>query len=310
MIITQRLCELDREANCWYEPPQLMFNHYLWPPLVSYLHEHHNRVVLVSPLSTCHARPAKSGTFSRTDSKDAFLIADLARQGTFHFHEDYTPEEEAMHRLAISYDKLRKVCSATTPASEHRSMDRHGPLFPELLKVLKLDSLTARHLLQRYLLPEEYLTLDLDREADRLMDISRNQHGRETLLRLQVLARRSVGVPQSDPGRTAQRLTVDAWLSMIDALEAQIRSVEGELVRLSRETPYHAPLVSLKGISDLLAALFIAEVRDPSRFPRPKQIERLAGCNLHVHDSGTYKGRRITHLGGSRLRWVLYQMAS
>lgn len=136
-----------------------------------------------------------------------------------------------MHRLAISYDKLRK------------SLQRHyarlraqlKTMFPELLKVLRLDTLTARHLLARYLLPEDFLTLDLDREAAHLMAISRGQHGCTTLLQLQALA------------------------------------------HLARQTPYHTVLVSLKGVSDLLAALFIAEVRDPHHFPRPKQIERLAG---------------------------------
>ena len=58
----------------------------LWANLVNYLHQHGCRVVLVSPLSTCHGRPSKSGDFSRTDPKDAYLVADLAREGRFHFH--------------------------------------------------------------------------------------------------------------------------------------------------------------------------------------------------------------------------------
>lgn len=279
----------------------------LWPTLVHHLEQHRFCVVIVSPLAPCHARPAKSGNFSRTDSKDAFLIADLARQGTFQERLTYSPEQEALHRLGITYDKLRK------------SLQRHYArlraqleiLFPEFLQVLHLDTLTARHLLRRYLLPEEYLALDLDREADRLMEVSRRQHGRETLLKLQALARQSIGVPQFEPEGAAQRRTADAWLALIDALDTQIRAVTSDLVSLSKMTPYHAPLTSLKGISDLLAALFLAELRDPSRFPLPKQIERLAGYNLHVSDSGTYRGRRrVSHLGNNRLRWILYQMAS
>lgn len=279
----------------------------LWPTLVHHLERQRFRVVIVSPLATCHARPAKSGNFSRTDSKDAFLIADLARQGTFQERIMYSSDQEALHRLGITYDKLRK------------SLQRHYArlraqleiLFPEFLQVLHLDTLTARHLLRRHLLPEEYLALDIDREADTLMEVSRRQHGRETLLQLQALARQSIGVLQSEPEREAQRRTADAWLALIDALETQIRCITNELIGISRRTPYHAPLTSLKGISDLLAALFLAELRDPSRFPLPKQIERLAGYNLHVSDSGTYRGRRrVSHLGNSRLRWILYQMAS
>jgi len=52
-------------------------------------------------------------------------------------------------------------------------------------------------------------------------------------------------------------------------------------------------------------------VRDPAQITHRKQIERLAGLNLYVHDSGQYKGRRrVSHIGNARLRWVLYRMAS
>ena len=43
----------------------------LWAHLVDCLSSHGCRVVLVSPLAPCHARPSKSGHFSRTDPKDA-----------------------------------------------------------------------------------------------------------------------------------------------------------------------------------------------------------------------------------------------
>ena len=109
----------------------------------------------------------------------------------------------------------------------------------------------------------------------------------------------------------AQRLSARAWLGLIETLKTQIQDVSDELIRLSKMTPYHAWLTSLKGISDLLAALFIAELRDPAQVRHRKQIEPLAGLNLYVHDSGTYKGRRrISHIGNARLRWVLFTMAS
>ena len=130
----------------------------LWANLVAYLRCQGYRVVLVSPLSTCHARPSKSGDFSRTDAKDAYLIADLAREARFHFHERYADQAEAMHRLSITYDKLRKSLQ------QHFARLRAAIelVFPELLHVLKLRSLTARHLLGAYLFPEDFLTLDLD----------------------------------------------------------------------------------------------------------------------------------------------------
>ena len=237
----------------------------LWPTLAGYLQQQHARLVLVSPLATCHARPSKSGDFSRTDPKDAFLIADLARQGTFHFIADYTPDEQAMHRLAITYDKLRKDlqrCRARLRAQVEI-------IFPEFVKVLKLNTLTAQHLLGRYLTTEDFLSLDLEHEAEMLMRLSREQHGRETLLKLQALARQSVGVPLRPAERIAERVTMDAHLVLIESVEREADRVSAELIELARATPYHALLVSLKGVSALLAALFIAELPGPSRSPEP-----------------------------------------
>jgi hypothetical protein len=212
-----------------------------------------------------------------------------------------------MHRLSITYDKLRK----TIQQHYGRLRALVELVFPELLKILTLGSLTAHHLLGRYLFPEDFLKLDLDQETTCLMALSRGQHGRETLVKIQARARQTIGVVMTDTEQHAQRLSAKAWLCLIKTLKAEIDDVSTELVRLSKTTPYHAPLTSLKGLSDLLAALFIAEVRDPAQVTHIKQIERLAGLNLYVHDSGRYKGRRrISHIGNARLRWVLYRMAS
>lgn len=277
----------------------------LWQTLVFYLHTQAYQVVLVSPLSTHHARPSMSRDFSRTDAKDPYLIAKLAWQGSFRRYRRYDEEIEARHALAISYDKLRKTIQQNY-ARLRALVER---VFPELLKVLNLDTKTARYLLGRYLLPEEFLRLDLEAETKALEKVSRSQHGQETLLRIQALARRTIGLACPPSVARAERLALESWLTLIEALEAQIAQVTDELIQLARKTPYFAPLVSLKGVSDLLAALFIAEIRQPGAFTHYKQIEKMAGFDLYVCDSGQYKGRRrITHLGNPRLRWVLYRM--
>lgn len=68
-------------------------------------------------------------------------------------------------------------------------------------------------------------------------------------------------------------------------------------------------LTNLMGISSETASLFLAEIRDISAFENYKEIEKYAGYNLHLTQSGKHVGsRRISHLGNSRLRWVLYRM--
>ena len=58
-----------------------------------------------------------------------------------------------------------------------------------------------------------------------------------------------------------------------------------------------------------MAALFIAEVRDIYLFDHYKKVEKMAGVNLRLSQSGNTAGpRHISHIGNNRLRWVLYKM--
>ena len=50
----------------------------LWKPIAAFLDGQGYTVALVSPLTTHHARPLHSHDFSRTDPKDAQLIAEAA----------------------------------------------------------------------------------------------------------------------------------------------------------------------------------------------------------------------------------------
>ncbi len=290
-----------------YEPDALVFaietSCALWQTLAFYLDRHGYAVVQVSPLSTHHARPGFSRDFSRTDAKDAYLIAKIAWQGNYTVYRRYDEQIEARHRLAICYDKLRKNLQQNY-ARLRALIER---VFPELLTVLNLDTKTARYLLERYLLPEDYLGLEAETRA--LEQVSRCQHGRETLLRIQVLARHTIGLACRPSVAEAEGLALQSWLSLIETLELQMARVTDDLVALTQAMPSFKALVSLKGVSSLLAALFIAELRQPAAFTHYKQIEKMAGFDLYVCDSGHYKGRRrITHLGNPRLRWVLYRM--
>lgn len=279
----------------------------LWRRLAHHLDLQGHTVVQVSPMATHHARPSMSGAFSRTDVKDAFLIAMIAWQGNYIPYRTYSDEVTARHELSLTYDKIRKTLQQQT-ARLRALIER---VFPELLILLRLDSLTARHLLRHYLLPQQYLQLDLEAESKKLRQISRNQHGLVLLEQIQQHARASIALKRPNPVAEAERLAAHSWLDQIELLEKHAKRVSEMLITSAWETPYMAPLVSLKGISDLLAALFIAEIRDPDAFTHYKQIEKMAGYDLYVNESGRYRGRRrITHLGNPRLRWILYRMVS
>jgi transposase len=62
----------------------------LWQTLAHYLHRQGYTVVLVSPVTTRRSRPFFNHDFSKTDPKDALLVASNARDGYFDYFQDFS----------------------------------------------------------------------------------------------------------------------------------------------------------------------------------------------------------------------------
>lgn len=278
----------------------------LWQKLCCFLCNKGFTVLMVSPLFTHHERPKINNNFSRTDPKDALAVANCARQGYFNFYRQYPPNQNAMHRLSITYDKLKKHMAQT----KQRIRSQVELIFPEFLDALDIDTDTARYLLSKYLTARQFLEMNLFAEAQEVMKISQRQHGESTLKAIKEAARKSIGINISDEEIIAERITLNCWLGQYILLKEQINSVLDQLVAFAELTPYFKIISSLKGVSDISAARFIAELRDLSYFNHYKKIEAISGINLKLSQSGQYTGyRRITHIGNHRLRAVIYKMA-
>ena len=278
----------------------------LWETLAFYLRSRGYAVVLVSPLSTHHSRPIMSMEFSRTDPKDAYLVATVAQRGAYHEYEQFPPELHAMHLLAITYDKLRKN-RAQNRARVRSVLDR---VFPEFPRLLKPCTDTAVYLLRKYLFPDEFLAMDIRTEAKAIEQISRRQCGRATLEKLQAAARTSIGIARQSDERLADRITLDAYLALIDTVEQHMQRVLDALIARAKDLPQFDRMNSLSGCGKKLTALFLGEVQDLSRFTHYRHLEKLAGLNLRLYDSGRYSGtRHISSIGNNRLRWIVYKMA-
>jgi transposase len=277
----------------------------LWETLAFCLRTRGYSVVLVSPLSTHHSRPIMSMEFSRTDPKDAYLIATIAQRGAYHSYEQFPPESNAMHQLAITYDKLRKN-RAQNRARIRALLDR---VFPEFPRILEPDTDTAVYLLRKYLFPDEFLAMDIRQEAKAIEKVSRCQCGRETLEQIQKAACTTIGVQRQSDERLADRLTLDAFLALVDTIELHSKRVLDALIARAKELPQFERINSLSGCGKKLTALFLGEVHDLSRFTHYRHLEKLAGLNLRLYDSGRYSGtRHISSIGNNRLRWIVYMM--
>jgi transposase len=279
----------------------------LWQNLTYYLCSQGYTVVLVSPLTTHKSRPLMDHSFSKTDPKDAIVIANSARDGYFDFHVQHNSTINAMHQLAIAYDKVRRNYVQT----RCRLRAQVKLIFPEFLKVLGIDTLTADYLLKKYLTPQDFLNLSIMEDLPKLRKIYRQQFGLDTLNKLKAAANHTIGIPLDSIQYNAERDIMDGWLLQLNMFRKKMKCLADQLIAFAKQTPYFDSLCSLKGISEVSAALLIAELRDLNLFEHFKQIEKFAGYNLRLSQSGNYTGyRRMSHIGNKRLSSLLYRMTA
>jgi len=275
-----------------------------WQKICHYLSEKGYTVLMVRPITTKHERP-RLNNFSRTDPKDALCIASSARQGYFNFYQKYDDEILGIHRLGITYDKLKKQIVI----AKQRLRSEVEMLFPEFPAVLRIDTDTARYLLSKYLTAKDFSVINVLYEAIELVAISRNHHGAATLKALKEAAAKSIGLPLDKVSYMAHRISVNMWIEQIRMLKIQQYNILREMSALAQKTPYFKLLTSIKGISEITATRFIAEIPQLGNHLHFKQVEAFAGLNLRLSESGQQTGyRRISHWGNSRLRAVLYKM--
>ena len=99
------------------------------------------------------------------------------------------------------------------------------------------------------------------------------------------------------------RSRLDSALRVITALEFEIdlfaKLVNGRL----RTDPGYRTIQQIPGIGPVLAAVFVAEIGDITRFHRPEQLASWAGLTPKHHESDTTVHRgRITKQGSRLVR--------
>jgi transposase len=101
------------------------------------------------------------------------------------------------------------------------------------------------------------------------------------------------------------RARVDSALRLISGLDFEVE-LFGKLVanRLRSDRGYLA-IQAIPGVGPVLAAVFVAEIGDITRFAKPAQLASWAGLTPTHHESDTTVHRgRITKQGSRLVRWA------
>jgi transposase len=103
---------------------------------------------------------------------------------------------------------------------------------------------------------------------------------------------------------------IAACLELIDHLDRQIAAIEADLRREGADHRYVPLLLTVPGISWILAYTIAAEIGDIARFETPKKLAGYSGLCPRVYQSGdTDRRGRLTKQGPKYLRWALVEAA-
>jgi transposase len=270
--------------------------------LLALLWERDQRVLYLPGLAVDRARDAYPGE-SKTDARDAHLIADQARMRSN--LAELIPGEDDLAELQLLLTRRRDLVADRT-----RSINRlRGvllSLFPALERALDLNQKGALILVRHYQTPGAIRRVGLSRLAAFLNN--RGVKGADALARKALAAAKaqSVSLPAEDVAATICAELAEETL----ALKEGIGALDGELQKRFFARPEARILTSLPGMGPVLGSEFLVSVGDLSAFESADQLAAYAGLVPAAHDSGKRVGNHRRMRGGNKvLKRVFYQSA-
>jgi transposase len=103
----------------------------------------------------------------------------------------------------------------------------------------------------------------------------------------------------------AYRFRVDSLCGLIDAFDTEVDHVAAVLADVLGEHAGYQAVQAIAGVGPVLAAVFMAEVGDVTRFPGAAQLCSWAGLTPRHRESDTHVQRgHITKQGSRLIRWA------
>ena len=277
--------------------------HY-WLNLAYHLKARGIQTVVVNPMKVKRFKEMDDDSPTKNDTKDAKVIAQIVRDGRF--HEPTLPEDvyaELREGMKV-YDIMQEDLSSIK-AQMQNALDRY---FPEFLQVFKdWTGKAALHLLEKGFLPEDIRQASEEALLAEVKTAAKRAVGIKRIQALKQAAETSVGLT------VGLRMAREEFRYLIDQykrIEERLVALEAQLEELVLHIPGADQMTAIKGVSALTVAGFFAEVGDLANYRDPRQIIKLAGLNLKLNQSGTFKGQTtITKRGRKRLRSLLFQVA-
>ena len=274
--------------------------HY-WLSLAAWLQDRNLEVVLVNPHLVKKNKENRDNTPSKSDVKDAFVIADMVKNGYYTFIKESSEVFMEMRVLMANRETVvHRLVSVKIQI--HRWVDI---VFPELRQVYKhLIGAGVLATLRLFPTPADLQKLTVRQVVDGWKTVMKRHSGERRAGELLALAARSVGAKHAEK---AYKLHLQQLLAEYDLAMEQLHVIEDEVTAALARIPLAQPLLAIKGLSTLAVAGILGEAGDLSGYAHGNALLRHAGLNLAEASSGKWKGQMsISKRGRPRLRHALF----
>jgi len=272
-----------------------------WLGLAHYLKDSRVESVLVNPHLVKKNKENRDNTRSKSDMKDALVIADMVKNGYYSPVRFHSAEYEELRVLMANRETVVKRLVSTTNQI-HRWVDI---VFPELRQVYKvLTCKGALATLKLFPLPADLRKLEPADIVSGWRTLMQRHSGFRRAQMLIDLAKRTVGSKQAS---YAYKLHLKHLLEEYDLASAQLQRIEDEAKSVLERIPYAGKILAISGISSTALAGVLGEAGDLSNYAHGNALLRHAGLNITEASSGKWSGQlTLSKRGRPRLRHFLY----
>ena len=274
--------------------------HY-WLNLSKWLFEQSIDVVTVNPHLVKKNKENRDNTQSKSDKKDALVIADMVKNGYYSF---IRPTSEVFEKLRVLMSN-RDVIVKRLVSSINQINRWVDIIFPELRQVFKdVKGKGAIATLRLFPTPIELRSMEAQDIVKGWKTLMKRQPGIKKAQTLIQLAKNSVGATQA---LDAYKLHLEQLLEEFDLSTNQLERVEKEANDALEKITFSNKILGIKGITEITLGGILGETGDLSKFAHGNSLLRHAGLNLAEASSGKWKGQIvISKRGRSRLRRFLF----
>ncbi|MGA1863418.1 IS110 family transposase [Deferribacter thermophilus] len=273
--------------------------------LLSFLISNNHTVALINPALIKKFAQTITLRKTKTDKIDANIIAKFIFKNLEHINYFVPTNMNDITALARVRENIsQQIAKVKTQLKQHLSI-----VFPELLAQYNIFTDSILSILEEFPTPKHVLKAP----KSKIIGFFNKLHskGRRISLtpeKLIELAKNSIGLSTKNFAKIIKH-----DVQMLKFLQNQLDDITDDFIdNIKNNKKDDMEIISsIKGISDITSAHFMAEIKDIERFENHRKLSAYAGLDPAIKESGKmYSRGRISKKGSKSLRRYIYLMAS